>query len=1065
MRVPVGAGVTSFGPRPLSRRLARQRDEILAHVFDPAVPFRRFDVVGDVGSGKSALLRELAENCKGRGLLVLNVAAPRVTYAGGNSAQDRELADLYACSALIASFINSIDEFGIGHPKSRAAADRAIESLRRIRSIQRLHNLVVTEREDRVLTPQERLAVVRDETESVLRSLARDYKLAIMIDDVHLLDNTSSQDWLRALLRGMPTVCAVTARRPGSNSWHLGQADDDRTLELRNMTFEEVGAYLRDRQLAFTEDESRELFDWTGGHGFAVATWCDLALDAGVGGFTELVDRAQHAAGDPGFTSLTERVQLVVDQIPVGAIGCQLPLFALLTIAETVTPGLIAMLEDEAGRKPSGREAEEIYRQLASRRFISEVDADVGRGVYLTRAISDVAWRRLHEQDPVLFRRMHSYAESYQRELVDLDAELKDRSTPFAFWLRFENPDWVRGVGRWLDHAKWLDRQQFEQMKPALVKIYLDAFWWWDDYLRSAATSLLLPALRRVADQQQDELWANALEKFSDHWVSSWDEAVLRANPREWRLAMDAIRRLIGMFDLQRGVIPQDPKLRRIYILLCNFYGKALWYAGEADENRAEEADKWLADAAVACATRDGEKEEDNPNAWIESWALLRRAEIWSTLDQQRSRGYLRGLDRKAIDGEDSDLRVGIAMLIGDLLWWNNEPGPAMHAYSRALLISYAYNVKQEATRKAPNLYTKSLYASAIGRVERRAAELEQVGRLELLGMALETMRQLFKPYWERVLDSPDPPPALSGSALPVPPPPAVGEISTLETEDEFSKLKSEYVDALEDLALSQAVIINQEIIISATVDEPLSGGSRGGQQGGRIYEVPGPGPVIEAFYHQILQPSFPADELIDLDELQAIAAASDKASVWLAEAEDGTILGGAVAEWDESVRVLLLGYLAVRPGMRGGGVGGPLYLAALDSWRQRFKPCLVVAELEDPAAFSNQGYGDPVARLRFYLDRGSRVLDFPYIQPALGPDSDRVSGLLLVVLHADPEFAGADEGTIDAGVVRKFLENYQIQYEGKIAMDEQAMAMWRVLDRPGGVRLRDPVTGGQHFR
>jgi len=159
-----------------------------------------------------------------------------------------------------------------------------------------------------------------------------------------------------------------------------------------------------------------------------------------------------------------------------------------------------------------------------------------------------------------------------------------------------------------LDHAKWLDRQRFEKMKPALVKIYLDAFWWWDDYVRSAATSLLLPALRRIADQQQDELWTNDLDKFSDHWVSSWDEAVLRANPSEWRLVLDAIRHLLGMFGLQRGRIPRDPALRRIYILLCQFYGKALWYAGEADATRAEEADKWLAAAAAACVTRDDEE-------------------------------------------------------------------------------------------------------------------------------------------------------------------------------------------------------------------------------------------------------------------------------------------------------------------------------------------------------------------------------------------------------------------------------------------------------------------------
>src|SRR3984957_11698132 len=239
-----------------------------------------------------------------------------------------------------------------------------------------------------------------------------------------------------------------------------------------------------------------------------------------------------------------------------------------------------------------------------------------------------------------------------------------------------------------------------------------------------------------------------------------------------------------------------------------------------------------------------------------------------------------------------------------------------------------------------------------------------------------------------------------------------------------------------------------------------------------RLYEASGSGPLIEAFYQQILVPSFPAAELIGLDEVQDIANRED-ASIWLAEDAEGTILAGAIAEWDESVRVLLLSYLAVRPGIRGGGIGGPLYLTALESWRQRFKPCLVLAEIEDPAApvhgkdhgqdhneddgkDHNEEHGAAAARLRFSLNRGSRVLDFPYFQPALEPGADRVSGLLLIVLHADPDFAGAQDGTIDAEVGRKYLEDYEIQYEGKVAADDQAMKMWQALDRPGGVRLRE---------
>ena len=223
-----------------------------------------------------------------------------------------------------------------------------------------------------------------------------------------------------------------------------------------------------------------------------------------------------------------------------------------------------------------------------------------------------------------------------------------------------------------------------------------------------------------------------------------------------------------------------------------------------------------------------------------------------------------------------------------------------------------------------------------------------------------------------------------------------------------------------------------------------------------RMYEAPGSGPVIEDFYQQVLVPSFPADELVSLEEVQEIADGED-GSIWLAEDADGTVVAGAVAEWDESVRVLLLGYLAVRPGIRGGGIGGPLYLTALDSWRQRFKPCLILAEVEDPEFHGgSEDHGDPGARLRFYANRGSRILDFPYFQPALKPGAERVTGLFLIALHVDPEFAGAGGAdTINAAVVRKYLENYQTQYEGKVATDDQAMTMWRALDRPEGVRLR----------
>lgn len=819
----------------LSRRLARQRDEILAHVNDPSSPFRRFDVVGEVGSGKSALLGQIAEHCRARGVLVLDIAVLPVTQAADASTRERHLADALACAELIASFMDSINRFGKQHPESTATTSRAIEALAETRNPQVIHyhvvNMDISVERSKDLQSignvaldgstsddgglQEQLTRLRDGTESALLDLGREYKLAILIDDVHQLDGTATQDSLRALLRRIPTVCTVTTRRPGSDKWSRGHANDDRIIEIQNMDLDEVSEYLKDRHLEFGNDEARKLFDWTAGHGFAVATWCALALDSGVSSFTELVDYAHQATVDHGFVNLTERVGQAVDQIPVDVLGYKVPLFALLAVARVITADLIIMLDGGTEKKISSDQAEQIYSKLADKSFMAAIDDKSKKGVYLTRAISDMAERRLRKNHLEVFRKMHSYAELHQRKQVNLDREF-EVDTPLKAWTRFEIPVWVRTVEGWLDHARWLDRQQFEQMKPTLVKLYLDAFWWWDDYLGSLATSLLRTALKRVADQQHDTPWMNAIEKFSDHWVQSWDETELRADPSEWQSVMEALTALRNMFNLQRTRIPSDLTLRRILILICQFYGKAVWFAGEADVKRANEADKWLAAAAAACATQEGEKDADNPNGWIGSWAQLRRAEVWSTLDPPRSAQYLDGLDSKALEDEDSDLRVGIAMLIGDLRWRNGELDWALEAYSRALLISYAYNARQEATRKAPNLYTQALYASIIRRVEKQTSELENAGDFETLNKALGTMRELFGPYWDRINTRADPSSELPRFALPVPPPPNANEISMLEEKDESSALASEYVMALEELA------VHQEEIILQTSDQRL---------------------------------------------------------------------------------------------------------------------------------------------------------------------------------------------------------------------------------------------------
>jgi len=222
-----------------------------------------------------------------------------------------------------------------------------------------------------------------------------------------------------------------------------------------------------------------------------------------------------------------------------------------------------------------------------------------------------------------------------------------------------------------------------------------------------------------------------------------------------------------------------------------------------------------------------------------------------------------------------------------------------------------------------------------------------------------------------------------------------------------------------------------------------------------RIAELDAEGPRIDRLYEEILQPSFPPDELCTLESVQFLAG-SGRGLVWAAFADDDTILGAAVGDWDPDTRVMLLSWLAVRPGHRGGGIGGPLLDRAMAEWRTRHDPCLILAEVEDPAIHeASEDKGDPVARLRFYQRRGARALDIPYFQAALGPDKSRVRGLLLMVLHADPTFAGDQPDTVRGTVIRAYLETYQRVCEGEVGTDEESARMFKAIDRPGGVPLR----------
>lgn len=209
----------------------------------------------------------------------------------------------------------------------------------------------------------------------------------------------------------------------------------------------------------------------------------------------------------------------------------------------------------------------------------------------------------------------------------------------------------------------------------------------------------------------------------------------------------------------------------------------------------------------------------------------------------------------------------------------------------------------------------------------------------------------------------------------------------------------------------------------------------------------------LEAFYDVVLLSSFRTDELVPRgDFVEAHRRAGDRALVIVAATTAGEVIGGVSATFYSECGVLLIGYLAVVADYRGQGVGNRMVEEAAATWLPRLRPKLIVGEVEDPAIWRGDEYGNGEDRLRLYRGLGARVLDLPYFQPRLSPDKERVRGLLLM---AFPTELGTNVEEIDRDAITCFLKRYIREYEGAVH-DAEARALLSAASDSGQIRFRD---------
>lgn len=203
----------------------------------------------------------------------------------------------------------------------------------------------------------------------------------------------------------------------------------------------------------------------------------------------------------------------------------------------------------------------------------------------------------------------------------------------------------------------------------------------------------------------------------------------------------------------------------------------------------------------------------------------------------------------------------------------------------------------------------------------------------------------------------------------------------------------------------------------------------------------------LTELYRSVLTPTFPPEELSDLDLLLADLAGGRL--MVLAGRDGGEIVAGAVIDGAGPVR--MVSYLAIAPQGRGAGLGGRLLSTALATVGSEPGVRLIVAEVEDPAHHgSDPDRGDPTARLRFYARRGAQLLDLPYFQPGVRPGAARVEHMLLLALEVDPELVVPGQPpTIPPQPLLDHLTDYWLRTEGAVGDDPACRALFEAASRP----------------
>jgi hypothetical protein len=751
------ASATS-GWRPITAGQATARNRVLAAARSGSGG--RFAIIAESGCGKTVLLGELATTLRGLGHAVLFITCP-ASAAARRQGVDQQWAVLETCKTLISKLSSGVEPQQIADEMLSAALRTDGETGVTINELSGTASNVVQARDiaggvhlhvDDTANIPHRLDAMRDRFASAIEGLATGHPLAVLVDELQLLDR-SSMDWLWGVLARSAGALIICAHWPSAAELVRKPFEP---FALAAMTEKEIVEQVVARLSGWSAEQAEAIATrmriraGVARYPAWVATWCQMINESLPPGspIEAVEDLLDGGTASPDITNFVRRFGEFVDHRAERLVGRRLPLFDYLTVLRRV---IEPETDQVNGRSLLARlldltedQAKVLFRWLRDSQFMTDFNGDKELGIRLHDRFRLHAADELAVIDSQRYGDLHRAVERCYRELVNLDDEADDGSA----WGRYDNPAWQRDSEDWLHYLEHVDRSDFRAIAPSLVRLFLEVFWWYNTETPSDYCSALLADYRVLAEAHDlrtngaDE-WLRRLEELHAGYVWHWEDRALGRRVENWAAVDAALWALWNMHNLDSERIPGDLVLRRMQSLLCSFLGDAAWWGHPGDEQSRQEADAWYAACVRACTAKADQR--------IAVWADFGRADLWA--EAGRIDDALRLVEDlpERIDAiPEHGLWAGLARLHADIAWQQRDYLRAFDIHGRAVLLGYAFNVRQTVDGTPPDSYTLLFYQQMIERMRWRLDEARNSGLGDIADQAVERMGKLFEPYRKR---------------------------------------------------------------------------------------------------------------------------------------------------------------------------------------------------------------------------------------------------------------------------------------------------------------------------